>query len=313
MMADSEDVVVNDKGEIVESQVEDTEDDEIESDAQETTESDDAEPEAHAEGGEVESDDHTEDEREAIRERRRQERQNKKLKVKERENTLRNELASRDAAIAEMRQQLDAINRRNTGSEMAQIQNAKTQAAQAYNHFKEQVRLATIASDGNAMTEAIEKMQMSQRRFEDLNRIETAYQRQQSAPAPLDPRLKNHAEQWMSKNNWYDPQGTDEDSEIMLTIDKRLAKEGWNPTTPEYWEELSKRAQKRLPHRYPQRNKPKNVVSGSSRESAPSGSGGNYTLSKDHVQALKDAGMWEDSTKRAAAIKNIKAFQKQNK
>jgi hypothetical protein len=117
----------------------------------------------------------------------------------------------------------------------------------------------------------------------------------------------------MSKNDWYDPQGTDEDSEIMLTIDKRLAKEGWNPTTPEYWEELSKRAQKRLPHRYPQRVKPRNVVSGSSRESAPAGSGGNMTLSKEHVQALKDAGMWEDPAKRAKALANIKKFNKEHR
>ncbi len=311
-MATEDDVIVNEKGEIVENQVVEDSDDEVENEGSDPDESSNDEPESHAEGGEVENEDHTEDEREAIRERRRQERQNKKLKTRERESTLRNELAARDAAIAEMQEKLAAIERRNTGSEVAQIQTAKQQAAQAYSHFKEQVRLATIAANGDAMTDAIEKMQLAQRRFDDLDRIEKAYQRQQSAPAPLDPRLKNHADNWMQKNNWYDPSGSDEDSEIMLTIDKRMAKEGWNPTTPEYWEELTKRAQKRLPHRFQQRSKPKTVVSGSSRESAPSGSG-HYTLSKAHVQALKDAGMWEDPAKRAAAIKNIKAYQKTNK
>jgi len=119
------------------------------------------------------------------------------------------------------------------------------------------------------------------------------------------------AADWLTDNPWYDPSGQDEDSEIAMTIDKKMVKEGWNPSSPEYWDELDNRLQKYLPHRYNDhidetpRSKPKTVVTGSGRESVTNSGGraNTFTLSPDRVRAMKDAGMWDDPEKRAKMIK----------
>ena len=38
-----------------------------------------------------------------------------------------------------------------------------------------------------------------------------------------------------------------------------------------------------------------------------------FTLSRERVQALKDAGMWDDPTKRARAIRNYADFDRNNR
>jgi hypothetical protein len=259
------------------------------------------------------------DEREAIRARRREERKHRKEAQRGREDTLRRELASRDAVINQMRTELNAINNRNTGAELAQIENGKKQAVDAYRHFKDQIRVATEQNNGAAVADATEKMMLAQRRFDELQNIEKVFKQRQSAPQPLDPRLAAHAQSWMSKNSWYDPSGKDQDSEITMRIDQRLSQEGWDPTTPEYWEELGARVKKYLPHRTNSvkiaATKPKSVVSGGGRE-ASNGSakeGATYKLSSERVQALKDAGMWEDPKKRAEAVKRFRDYDKQHK
>ena len=285
---------------------------------------------AEASSAEVEAEDGDEDERnvthaeenetdenrEAIRERRRQERHQRKVKQKEREDSLRSELAARDAELAQLRDSVNTIQRRNNSSELAQLQQAKQQISNAYNHFKEQIKVATEAADGATVADATEKMMLARQRYSQLENIERAYTQQQQAPGPLDPRLQQHAEKWMGANKWYDPSGKDEDSAIMLTVDNRMAQEGWNPTTPEYWNELSKRGKKFLPHRFNVRTAPppaRSVVGGSGRESsAGSGAQKGFRLSPERVQAIKDAGMWNDAEKRAAMIKSFRKFDKEN-
>jgi len=260
----------------------------------------------------------SDDEREAIRERRRQERKHRKEAQREREDTLRRELAARDAVINEMRQKLEVIERRNTGSELAQIENGKRQAAQAYQFFKDQIRIAGEAGNHAAVADATEKMIQAQRKFDELQNVEQVFKQRQTAPQPLDPRLANHAQEWMSRNKWYDPSGRDQDSEIAMRIDHRLAQEGWDPTTKEYWEELDARVKKYLPHRANrgkiENTKPKAVVTGGGRESSGSSSNqSTYKLSAERVQALKDAGMWDDPKQRAEAIKRFRDYDKQTK
>lgn len=255
-------------------------------------------------------------EREAIRERRREERKNRKQAQREREDSLRRELAARDAVINELRSKVDGIERRNSGSELAQLENAKRQTAQAYNYFKDQIRIATEAGNGAAVAEATEKLIQSQRKFDELTNYENAMRRNQAAPPPLDTRLVNHAQQWMSKNKWYDPTARDQDSRVTMTIDQQLAQEGWDPTTAEYWQELDTRIKKYLPHRTNSgkstTTKPRSVVTGGGREASSAQSSGSYKLSSDRVQALKDAGIWDDPKQRAEAVKRFREYDKQH-
>ena len=257
------------------------------------------------------------DEREAIRERRREERKNRKLAAREREDTLRRELSARDSIINEMRGRLDAVERRNTGSEVAQLENAKKRTAQEYAYYKDQIRVATEAGNGTAVAEATERLLQSQRRFDELTNYERAYKQRTVAPQPLDPRLVNNAQEWMERNKWYDPAGKDSDSRITLTVDQQLAEEGWDPTTKEYWQELETRVKKYLPHRVNRgkinSDRPRSVVTGSGREGVSVSAAGSYKLSAERVSALKDAGIWDDPKQRAEAVKRFREYDQQNK
>jgi hypothetical protein len=149
------------------------------------------------------------------------------------------------------------------------------------------------------------------------------------APQPAqaiapDRAVQRQAANWMERNSWYDPGGKDEDSQIALIVDKKMAAEGWVPADPDYWEELDNRLQKRLPHLYnsderqerdtPVR-RPRSVVTGSGRENAASSGGSktSFTLSADQVKAMKDAGMWDDPEKRARMIRRYATDARQQR
>jgi len=210
------------------------------------------------------------------------------------------------------------VERRSTGSEMAQLDQAEREAVAAYNQFKHINQQAIEAADGKVATEAQERMFQARQRVEQLRGIKNAMTQHQQQPAPLDPRMVSHAQSWVGDRPWYDPSGADADSAMILSIDSRLAAEGWNPATPEYWEELSKREAKYLPHRtktpYNSRTNRGNVpVAGSGRETSGTANSGSYKLSSERVQALKDAGLWDDPKQRAEAIQRFKQYDKETR
>lgn len=252
-------------------------------------------------------------------ERNRQWREERKRRRKEKEESYRRELAARDRLIAEQEARLAAVERRTQGADAAALDNAIRQAADAYNQFKHVHATAVEQANGSMATDAAEKMALARQRFEQLNGIKTQMSRRQAAPQPLDPRLVNHAQSWMEKNAWYDPSGRDDDSAIALTVDQRMAAQGWDPTTPEYWEELSARVSKVLPHRAKSvynRTQGSGIarppVAGSGREGSSGSNRGVYKLSSERVQALKDAGVWDDPKQREEYIKNFREYDKAN-
>ena len=278
---------------------------------------DDADEEAddHADftaGGELDED------REAIRERRRKERQERKARTKERADSLKRELSARDAVINEMREKLAIIERRNAGGEIAQLVQAREKAVQAYDYYKDQIRAGTEAGNGTAVAEATEQLMQVRSRIEQLASIERSVKQRGAQPPPLDQRVANNAREWTSNNNWYDPQGKDQDSRVVLMLDQTLAEEGWDPLTKEYWDELGSRVKKYLPHRANRdiitadgSTKPKSVVAGSGRESSPR-STPTFRLSAERVKALKDAGKWDDPVERNKMIKQYRDYDRNN-
>lgn len=312
-MADYDDVVVDDDGKIIEQTEVQEDEDQTES------------TEAEASGGDHEDDgeEHHEEaqgdsdpEREQIRERRREERKVKKERLREQRESMRRELEARDAVINQMQQQLDALQNRSTGAEIAQIDQRLVQAGNAYAAYKAQQSAAIAAGDGETASEVLEKMLAIRQQQAQLTQFKSIIERGRNAAPAADPRLVKHAEEWTRTHSWYDPTGRDMDSRIVKQIDDTLAGEGWNPTTPQYWEELTARVRRYLPHRNseynPTRPKPKSVVAGSGRESAPTGNSGGYRLSPDRVHALKEAGMWNDPKMRAEAIKRFREYDKTN-
>lgn len=214
----------------------------------------------------------------------------------------------------ELLERLSVLEKKSHGSDLARLNKALEDQHARILFAKQKIAEATSTGNGELLTSAQEMWFEARRQFEALESIKkkaVAPQRQRTIQAP-DPQLQRYANEWMARNDWYDPKGGDADSRIALTIDQALAEEGFNPKSSEYWEELDNRLQKYLPHRYtgeaserPSRNsRPRSAVTGSGRENASSSGGRNtFTLTPDQVRAMKDAGMWDDPDKRAKMIR----------
>lgn len=265
--------------------------------------------------------DESEDDAEARRQRNRERRAQNKASRKEYVESLKRELAARDEMLNELSTRLASVEQHSVGNQAAQLDAAITEAQNYYNHFKEINRKAIELADGATAVDAQEKMFAAQNRYNMLqNAKKNMGVKAQQQPKPLDPRMAQHANAWIERNSWYDPSGSDADSDLVMKIDNRLVQEGWNPTTREYWEELDSRVKKYLPHRAisgynrTQGNpssKPRVPVAGSGQESG-SAPKGTYRLSAERVKALKDAGVYDDPKKRADAIRRFQLFDKEN-
>ncbi len=295
--------------------VEETPKEEVIEDAKVSDEEDER-PGQHADDESGHADETAED-AEARRERNRKRRMENKDRRKEYVDSLKRELASRDALLAQAMERLDAVERRTHSSDLASVDNELKKTAEAYDYFKNQINVAVQAGNGAVVADATEKMLQAQRRFDQLNNIKQAVTKQSQQEPPLDPRLQQHATKFLEKHSWYDPDLKDQDSRMLRQIDIGLSEEGWNASTEAYWVEFEARAKKYLPHRQNlSYNRPKSTgspVAGSGREDSGSTKGdGSYRLSAERVQALKDAGIYEDPKARAEAVRRYKEYDKQN-
>jgi hypothetical protein len=212
----------------------------------------------------------------------------------------------------ELMERLAVVERKTHSADLARIDKAIEDQELRLQYAKMKISEAASAADGNAMTEAQEIMYDARRQMEALTNFKKAAvdPRQAQGNVP-DPRLQRLAANWMERNDWYDPNGRDTDSKIAKQIDEGLVAEGWNPTTQDYWEELDNRLQKYLPHKYNDNTgvrsstkRPRSVVTSSGRESVNGSTNRNtFVLQPEQVRAMKDAGFWDDPTKRAKMIK----------
>jgi hypothetical protein len=266
----------------------------------------------------------TDDAREKIRESRRQERQERKQRNKEREESTKRELSAERSARKALEDRLAAIEGKDKSREIAQVDETIKKAQNAYNFQKERLQQAHEQHDGATAADATEKMMAARDAYGNLTRIKEGFQKSQNTPANLDDRLVTNAQKFMAENNWYKPGSGDQDTEIARVLDNKLAEEGWDPKTPEYWQELRQRIKKVLPHRISggkvvtsdaddAPKKQKSVVSGSGGEGQAPGSKGTFRVSPERVSAMKEAGVWNDPKKRAEMISEYRAYDKANK
>lgn len=145
----------------------------------------------------------------------------------------------------------------------------------------------------------------------------TQERREPEAKKP-DPRVIRNARAWADKHDWFDFNGADEDSVIVRALDETLASEGYDPTTEEYWDELTARVKRRLPEKFKAgarmrtdddddeeeakaRPTPGPKFSSGGRE-RPLKKGEVY-VSAERKQAMKDYGVWEDPVARNRMLK----------
>ncbi len=280
----------------------------------------DGDTESFAEGGNVEGD--TEEDREALRAARREERRLKKDLTKQREVSAKHKISSLERRNETLERRLAQVENAAVGFQFAQIDRlledestrveyAKMKATQAAQAGNVAEQMEYMEQFHNAKTKLAQVQMLKQRQLEE------AKQPRNNVPSPVTETVQQNATEWLHSNRWYDPSGKDTDSRIAKVIDNALASEGWDPSDPEYWDELDNRLKERLPHRYTgktggERNRRSGTSSGRTDVSG-SAVKNTFTLSRDRVQALKDAGMWDDPTKRAKAIRSYADFDRKNR
>jgi hypothetical protein len=261
-------------------------------------------------------------EREAIRERRRLE----KLERKKR----RDEAIGRDKLeLSFLRNRNDDLERRLTAQEQRAVQqdlssvDASIQQAMNEARMAEQViAKAVAAGNGEDVTQA---MRYRDQAFAKANHLASVkQQREQSARvAPvqndtgIDPAVIEHAKDFMEDAPWYKPDGSDEESAIVLAIDAALMREGFDPKSDDYWDELRKRSARRLPERFESKGNNRaprgGPAVGSGREHAPQSTRTEVYISPERKQALIDAGVWDDPVLRQKYVKRYAAYDKANR
>jgi len=292
------------------------------------------EPEEKAEGGEVEgsdddgdeghddSDEGDDDEREKIREARREERKLKKELAKQREASAKHKISALERRNEELARRLAAVESSAASFQFAQVDKAIEDEATRVEYAKMKLLQASQAGDAEGQVEYLEQLQEYKQRLAQVQaykkqQLENAKRPKQNVPNPVTQEVQRNATEWLGKNKWYDPQARDTDSRIAKVIDQELAADGWDPADPEYWDELDNRLSARLPHRYAAKTgstAKRGGPTASSRTANPTGKSANtVTLSRDRVQAIKDAGAWDDPVKRNKMIKAYNAYDKQNK
>ena len=280
-----------------------------------------SEPVEAAQGGQVDEDADSPGDSDALRAAKRARRKAKRELVKQTNAEKDAKLVALQRKIDELTDRLSVTERKTHSSEIARLDKTIEDSELRLQYAKMKIAEATNAGDGEALTKAQEMWYDSRKQVEELRRIrEMAVTPRQQNNIP-DPRLQANAADWMERNRWYDPSNRDTDSKIAKQIDEALTQEGWDPTSRDYWEELDNRLQQYLPHRYNQndnetssrRSRPRNMVTGSGRETSPTAGGRNtFTLSAEQVRAMKDAGFWDDPQKRAKMIKRYAMEARQN-
>lgn len=230
-----------------------------------------------------------------------------------------------DRELAYLRQQNSELMRRmsavegntltqNAAGVQQHLQQALAEARQA-----EQIMARAIeAGNGEDAATALRIRDEAKERAAQLSAYKDRFEAAaKEATAPrADPRVTSYAQQWLSANSWYDPQGRDEDSAITKAIDNSLAREGWDPASAEYWHELTRRVASRIsdgtsdddgPRAAPRRKAP---PTGNTREYAPSSTKNEVVVTPERKQAMIDAGVWDDPVARKRYLKAYQEYDR---
>lgn len=266
----------------------------------------------------VSQQDEVDEEREAIRERRRAE----KAERKER----------RETAIKRDKVELDFLRKRNDDLERrltAQEQRARQgdlnnldvqiqKTAQEAQMAERVIAKAVEAGNGDDVTQAMRYRDQALQKLNQLNQVKQQAAQVQPRQQQIDDITMSFAKEFLEENTWYDPQGRDEDSAIVLAIDQSLAREGISPQTEEYWDELRSRAAKRLPEKFGRPEKAPRAARGgpavgSGREHAPTSTRKEIYVSPERKAALIEAGVWDDPVLRMKYVKRYAEYDRNNK
>ncbi len=269
--------------------------------------------------------------------------EHKRLTTKEkrelRKNNIDRKMGAKDEEIErlrlenqQMRQWKEQTDNRLSTIDRAAVDKAWNDNVAAFNAAETLHTEAFQQGDGAKATKAMREMYNAQKNIDQLTALK---QQLDKAPAreerpaqntnQPDPVMIKKAKSWAERHDWYNPDGTDEDSEIAKALSGVLAAEGYDPKSDDFWDELDDRVKERLPHKFAKDDEldeedetpPAKVAP--KRAAPPIASGQTRTTPKGKIavqlptafiNTLKENGIWDDKEKRARVISRYLEQQK---
>lgn len=264
------------------------------------------------------SSDNNDSEREAIRERRRLEKRERKDRVGKAITRDKVELDFLRKRNDDLERRVSAQEQRAFQSDLNGIDAQIAKSRQEVNLAERVIAKAIESNNGSDVTQAMRYRDQAMARAQQLSLVK---QNAANRPAPqpaLDDVAMHHAREFIKDHPWYDAQGRDEESAIVLAVDAALAKDGISPQTEEYWDELRARAAKRLPERFGKQQSQSRSPRGgpaisSGRDNGSSGTYTEFSMSSERKKALVEAGVWDDPVLREKYAKRYREYDKNNR
>lgn len=273
--------------------------------------------------GTSEEQEEEDDERRRIRE----ERRARRRKQKESRDRLYRELRFLQQRNEQLERRFSELSTKFQYSEESQIAARINQVKAALKKADSVYADAISAGNGE---DAAEAQSIRDNLRDHLRELEYA-QRQRSArregaedsPIPPDPEVAARAREWLENNSWAADK-RNPDAQVVEALDRAIMAEGYDPGTDEYWEELDRRVSSALPHRAEgsrgkelPRDRQRRKSNGSGPRFRSSGGAnpdlrkGEYYLSRDRVEALKELGVWDDPELRNKYVKRYAEYDRQ--
>lgn len=215
-----------------------------------------------------------------------------------------------------------------TGSEIASIDVSINKARSDMQLANQVIEQAVAANDGRNLAEALthrDNIRDSLRDLEQAKQYLATTSRTPDSPVQqqLDPRHVAHAQKFMTDNEWWDPSGRDQESQVVLQIDRSLVQEGFEPATKDYWDELRSRTKEALPDRFDSQAGSRGEGNGQQRPAGSRGpqfrTGGRERplkpnevyISPERKEAMVEAGVWEDPVLRNKYLKSYATYDQE--
>jgi len=272
--------------------------------------------------------DDDEDDREAIRERRRLEKKERKQRREQAINRDKIELEFLRKRNDELERRISGVEEKSQRRDISLLQQKHKEALREVELAEKVIAKAVAAQNGEDVAQALRYRDQAMAKARQLE--SATKQAQQQAEAPKEKSVDDlslaYAKRFIEENPWYNPKGSDESSAIVLAIDNALVREGMDPRSEDYWDELSDRVRRRLPEKFEERESRRSERSapqkteraarggpqvGSGREHAPTSTRREVYISPERKSALIEAGVWDDPVLRQKYIKKYMEYDRQ--
>lgn len=259
---------------------------------------------------------------------RRQERKTRRQRQKDARDRDQRELKFLRSRNEQVERQISEISKRQDATEQATVDQRISQLDNAIRSADDVYAKAIDAGEGKDASEA---MQIRDNLKDQKNYLQQYKEQGAVQPEGPDPALVERVREWHGRNDWFDFGRRDEDSAIAGAIDDMLMRDGYDPTSVEYYEELDKRISRRLPHLSQKGagngadDQDDDADTGDRGGSQPSKGpkfrvGGRERplktnevhISRERREAMEEAGVWEDPKLRKRYLAQYAEWDRQN-